>query len=91
MEPAPQYILTDEYFQRLEPHHYRFEMREEGPVLALHRNSDQAYIGVYVPIVYSIKTESGLRGIRAYSKLPMPLQSQLELAQWFTQEDQKPF
>ena len=84
MEPAPQYILTDEYFQHLEPHHYRFEMREEGPVLALHRNSDGNYIGVYVPIEYA-------KGYDAYKNLAMQIRSKLELFAWFNKEDQKPF
>jgi hypothetical protein len=84
MEPAPQYILTDEYFQRLEPHYYRFEIREEGPVLALHRNSDNNYIGVYVPIEYG-------KGFNAYENLIMSYDSAMQMAEWFNKEDQKPF
>ena len=91
MVEAPQYILTDEYFQRLEPHHYRFEMREDGPVLTLHRDSDGEYIGAYIPVEYSIKTESGLRGIRAYEHLKMEPYDQYLLDCWFEEQDNKPF
>lgn len=84
MVEAPQYILTDEYFQRLEPHHYVFEKREDGPVLALHRDSDNEYIGVHIPIEYA-------KGLAAYENLKMESYDQYLLDGWFEEQDNKPF
>ena len=76
------YVLTDVYFQRLEPHHYRFEVRDNVAVLALHRDEDDAYIGVYVPIEYA-------KGLGAYENLKMDQHDQRLLVQWFDREKKK--
>ena len=77
-------MTNPDYFTQLEPHHFRLEQTDEGPVLRLHADDDGRYLGVYVAVEFRLSPE-------AYATFRLDAESRRALEEWFRVENEKPF
>lgn len=81
---APIPFPDDPYWSELEPHHFRFQVKQGQPRLTVHHNEDGRYLGVYICLTYPVQlTDSVTQRIRG--------EDRAKLAAWVMAQDEKPF